>query len=146
MKITDDYKTSWKSRSTKNDTPWGHEYTWGALRGINGKCLFINAGKRTSLKYYTQKDEVLFLRKGLAEVEHGDEHTLENHELFPMKVTVLNEGELICLQAGCPYRITAIENCEVFEIGNAGDTSLVRVEDDYGRNSTQNNEKSIKNE
>jgi mannose-6-phosphate isomerase-like protein (cupin superfamily) len=146
MKISDDYKTSWKSHSTKNDTPWGHEYTWGALRGINGKCLFINAGKRTSLKYYTQKDEVLFLRKGVAEVTHGDEHTLENPELFPMKTTILNEGELICLQACCPYRITAIENCEVFEIGNAGDTSIVRVEDDYGRNSTKNNEKLIENE
>lgn len=146
MKISDDYKTSWKTHSTKNDTPWGHEYTWGALRGINGKCLFISAGNRTSLKYYTQKDEVLFLRKGVAEVTHGDEHSLENPELFPMKTTILHKGELICLQACCPYRIAAIEDCEVFEIGNAGDTSLVRVEDDYGRISTKNNEKLIENE
>tara|TARA_B100000029_G_C17184304_1_gene818153 strand:+ start:256 stop:696 length:441 start_codon:yes stop_codon:yes gene_type:complete len=141
MKISDDYKSSWRARSTKNDTPWGHEYTWAALRGINGKCLFIRAGERTSLKYYTQKDEVLFLRKGLAEIIHGDEHSLENPKVFPMRTTKLREGDLMCLQAGCPYRIIAIEDCEVFEIGNAGDSSLIRVEDDYGRISAQNNEK-----
>ena len=145
MAISDNYKSSWKSSCSKQKTPWGHEFTWDALRGINGKCLFIKAGERTSLKYYLRKDEVLFLRKGLAEVLHGSEHSLENPDAFPMVTTILKEGELICLQACCPYRITAIENCEVFEFGNAGDSSLVRVEDDYGRISVKNNEKKAEN-
>jgi len=130
---SDEYKTSWKSRSTKTEKPWGYELHWAALGQVHGKCLYIKGGEKTSLKYFLRKDEVLFLRKGRALIIHGDEYSIRLPELYPMRKTLLEPGESMCIQQGCPYRIIALDDCEIFEIGNNGDQPLVRVEDDYGR-------------
>ena len=129
----DNHKSSWKSKSSFVEKPWGSEISWAAIGSVNGKCLKIKKGNRTSLKYYPLKDEVLFLYKGKVLVIHGDEGTLQNKEKYPYKESLLLPGELVNIQSGCPYRIQALEDSEVVEIGSRGNMFPVMLEDDYNR-------------
>jgi len=127
------HKSSWKSRSSLAVTPWGSEIRWAATAGVNGKCLSINKGMRTSLKYYKLKDEVLFLYKGKILVTHGDEKTITHPETHPYVQSILAPGEMVIVQSHCPYRIEALEDSEVIEIGSRGPGDTVMLEDDFGR-------------
>jgi len=128
-------KTAWVSKGKGNivKKPWGFEETWPGFSGIHGKTLFIKAGTRTSLKYHQLKMEVLFIRSGRAEVTYGSEHSLEDSESDPMMTATLEHGDFLLVQSGCPYRISALENCEIIEIGNHLSDPPVRIDDDYGR-------------
>jgi len=127
-------KTSWISKKgSKVEKPWGYELTWTAFSGIFGKTLFIRKGCRTSLKYHNLKSESLFLRSGSAKVIHGSEFSIEDPLMYPLKESLFSPGETLHVQSGSPYRIVAIEDCEIVEIGNHVENSPVRLEDDYGR-------------
>ena len=127
-------KSAWVSRnSTIVKKPWGHETRWAGFSGIHGKTLFIRAGERTSLKYNEKKTEVLMLRSGIIDVSYGNELTLEDPVGNPMKKETLTPGDSLLVQSSCPYRIAAIENCEIFEIGDNSADPTVMLEDDYGR-------------
>jgi len=131
-----EYKSSWKSKSSSHLTPWGSEIRWAATSGCVGKCLSVKKGMRTSLKYYKMKDEVLFLYRGKILVTHGDEKTIEDPTRHPYVKSYLAPGEMVIIQSGCPYRIEALEDSEVIEIGTnrgAGIGDRVMVEDDFGR-------------
>lgn len=127
-------KTSWISKKRPRvQKPWGYELGWSAFSGIHGKTLFIKKGCKTSLKYHNLKSEVLFLRSGSAKVLHGNELSILNPELYPILESSLFPGDSLHIQSGSPYRIIALEDCEIIEIGNHNDNSPVRLKDDYGR-------------
>lgn len=130
-------KSAWISKSKKITTekPWGLETSWSSFDGIHGKTLFIREGFRTSLKYHKMKSEVLTVRIGKIEVEFGDELSLVDTIGHPMNKEILEQGDVLFVQSGSPYRIKALENSEIIEIGNHGSDMPIRVEDDYGRQS-----------
>lgn len=129
----DELKTCWTGRSTKNEKPWGYEVVWAALNNIHGKVLFLNKGHSTSLKYYRQKNEVLLVRRGRVRILWGDESSVHNKYPSEFNSANLKEGDSFCVQSGCPYRITAVEDSEVFEIGSSSTDTGVMLFDDYGR-------------
>ena len=132
--MNDEVKTCWQSRSSKSETPWGYEIAWASLLGVNGKVIFINKGHSTSLKYYQQKDEVLLVRRGRIRVLWGDENSTDKKYPSEFNSINLKEGDSFCIQSGCPYRLTATEDSEVFEIGSSSrSNSSVMLFDDYGR-------------
>ena len=132
--MTDETKTAWVSKgSTLTEKPWGHEVTWTGFGGIHGKALFIKSGHRTSLKYNSRKTEVLMVMSGSAEAVFGSELTLKNPKGYPYDTEILSVGDSLLVQSGCPYRIRAISDCEIFEIGDNSQDTPVRIEDDYGR-------------
>ena len=136
MKVmSDNIKTAWVSnRAPRTEKPWGHETSWGgSLLTTYGKMLFIKEGCRTSLKYNIQKNEMLFLQKGKAKVEYGDERTVKNTEDHPYKIEIMTPGACLSVQSHCPYRITAITDCHFIEIGDRHGDSVVRLDDDFGR-------------
>jgi|ETNvirnome_2_300_1030623.scaffolds.fasta_scaffold04528_4 mannose-6-phosphate isomerase-like protein (cupin superfamily) len=136
-------KTSWISKKGGIvEKPWGYEISWSAFSGIHGKNLFIKKGHKTSLKYHNLKSEALFLRSGSAKVLHGNELSISSPSTHPVKESLFSEGETLHVQSGSPYRIIAIEDCEIVEIGNHSDHSPVRLEDDYGRVNEQNEKNS----
>ena len=47
-----DLMSVWKTTSRAVEMPWGHEHRWQAPWGTMGKLICLEAGKRTSLKYY----------------------------------------------------------------------------------------------
>jgi hypothetical protein len=135
MKTLKHVKTCWVSDSRVEQKPWGSERIWAALEGINGKILYLQAGNRNSLKYNTLKNECLFVLEGEVEVEYGSEHSLQDPVMHPFMKTKLGYGQNLNIQSGCPYRIRALTDAQVIEIGTGrghiGKT--IRIEDDYGR-------------
>ncbi len=135
VKIPKHVKSSWVKHGPRKPAqkPWGFEYVWAGFSGVHGKTLFIRKGHRTSFKYHKLKTEVLFLQKGQAEVTHGDEYSIADPIDHPLKTTVMTPGSSLMVQSGCPYRIKALEDCEIIEIGDNSSDKPVRIEDDYGR-------------
>jgi mannose-6-phosphate isomerase-like protein (cupin superfamily) len=134
-KIEKHVKSSWVSKGppAKEKRPWGHEKTWNGFSGIHGKLLYIIKDHQTSLKYHKLKNEVLFLISGEAEVVFGNELSLTDDIGHPFQVARMLPGSTLLVQSGCPYRIKAIEDCEIIEIGNNRQDPPQRIEDDYGR-------------
>tara|TARA_Y100001963_G_C6793133_1_gene456801 strand:+ start:7666 stop:8097 length:432 start_codon:yes stop_codon:yes gene_type:complete len=129
-------KSAWVSRGSPDrivKKPWGTEVSWSGFGGIHGKTLYIMKDHRTSLKYHNLKNEVLFVRSGIAEAFFGDEFSMEDPTGHPMKIETIKEGDLLMVQSGSPYRITAVTDCEIIEIGNSLSDKPIRLEDDYGR-------------
>jgi mannose-6-phosphate isomerase len=126
-------KSAWRTKSTKKEKPWGEELQWAGHNFIHGKVLYIKAGERTSFKYHKLKAESLLILRGKAKILYGDEHSLYDSVGYPLKEEVFTAGDGLMVQSACPYRIEAIEDCEVIEIGNNGTDLPVRIEDDYGR-------------
>jgi mannose-6-phosphate isomerase-like protein (cupin superfamily) len=126
-------KSAWRGRCRRNQKPWGEELVWTGHDSIHGKILFIHKGNRTSFKYHPLKAESLFFLRGKARVTYGDEKSLNDPVAHPIKVEEFGTGDALFVQSGCPYRIEAIEDCEVIEIGNHLSSPVVRIEDDYGR-------------
>ena len=134
MRIAKHLKSCWTGGSTLIQKPWGSELVWKAQSSVSGKILSIRESERTSLKYNTLKDECLFVLDGLIEVMYGNEQTIQDPVQNPYQHAVLNPGESLSVQSGCPYRITAIEDSQVIEISEARFNSrTIRIEDDYGR-------------
>jgi mannose-6-phosphate isomerase-like protein (cupin superfamily) len=129
-------KSSWISRSSRGrekKTPWGHEYSWAGFDGMHGKSLYIKKGCRTSLKFHQMKSEMLFVRKGRVEVYYGNELSLNDSVGNAFKTGVLETGDSLMVQSGSPYRLKALEDSEIIEIGNNLSDKPIRIEDDYGR-------------
>jgi mannose-6-phosphate isomerase-like protein (cupin superfamily) len=130
----EEIKTAWISKGQRvSKTPWGRERSWSSSSTGHGKILFINKGCRTSLKYNPQKNESLFILKGELSVTFGNELSIKHPNTHPMKVEILDQGCCLHVQSGCPYRLEALEDSEVIEIGNFLNDVPVRIEDDYGR-------------
>tara|TARA_R100000008_G_C3555177_1_gene152786 strand:- start:537 stop:842 length:306 start_codon:yes stop_codon:yes gene_type:complete len=100
---------------------------------MDGKLLRIKKGCRNSLKYHNRKDECLYVLSGEVEVQYGTERTLKDPVGFPFEVRQLSEGDVLNVQSSCPYRIKAITDAVIIEIGSQGAPDFVRIEDDYGR-------------
>jgi len=134
-------KTAWKTISREQDKPWGHELVWSGHDFIHGKILYIKKGHKTSLKYHALKAETLFFLTGRAHVTYGSEHSFADPVLYPLKTEEFVAGDTLMVQSGCPYRIYAVEDCEVIEIGNHLSDKPVRIEDDYGRANAESKQK-----
>jgi mannose-6-phosphate isomerase-like protein (cupin superfamily) len=134
-------KSAWVTKSNTVEKPWGHEVVWSGFTGIHAKTLHIKAGCRTSFKYNTQKNETLFLRKGSALATFGNEYSLSDPgPENPIEEREMKEGDVLHVQSCCPYRIEAIEDCEIIEVGNSLTSLSVRIEDDFGRCDNESDE------
>ena len=126
-------KTAWVTRWKREDKPWGHEMVWASFTAGHGKLLSLTEGSRTSLKYNPQKCESLIVLTGKVHARFGSEHTLRDPVGHPWQEEILEPGMTLNVQSHCPYRLTAIEDSQIVEIGNHLSDKPVRIEDDYGR-------------
>ena len=122
----------WSGTSTATKKPWGYEVVWGGI--FHGKEIHLKAGHRTSLKFHPHKEEVLYVQSGVIEAEVADEAHFRDPILSPSRMYALKRGDIINVQAGCAYRLTAKDDSVVFEISsNSSSSPPTRLEDDYGR-------------
>ena len=113
---------------TRVDKPWGYELHWAKTDRYVGKVIHVNAGHALSLQYHNQKDETIFLWKGRMLFEIGkDADSLVQRE---MKV-----GESVHITPKVVHRMTAIDDCDIFEVSTPELHDVVRLEDRYGRSS-----------
>jgi len=126
-------KEIWKTKSHKEDKPWGTTQVWTAHGTVQGKIITINAGARTSLKYNLLKNEVFYVLSGSVLITFGNSRTLSHPELNPYETVTLEVGEFLSVQSECPYRIQALESSILVEVATTQDSRAVILEDDYGR-------------
>ncbi len=106
--------------------PWGHEVIFAVTKDYVGKILVIKAGHQLSLQFHKVKEETIYMRAGemkfLIENEQG---VMEEH--------ILTEGKSFHILPNRKHRMTAVKDCEVFEVSTPHLEDVVRLEDSYGR-------------
>ncbi len=105
--------------------PWGYELHWAVTDKYVGKLIHVNAGEALSLQYHNVKDETIFLRSGRMLFEIEEDGTRVEREM--------QVGESVHITPGTLHRMTAIDDCEIFEVSTPELHDVVRVEDRYGR-------------
>ena len=108
--------------------PWGYELHWAKTERYVGKLIHVNAGHALSLQYHNIKDETIYLQSGklLFEVEINGQ--LTKREMKP--------GERFHVTPKTVHRMTAIEDCDIFEVSTPELNDVVRLQDNYGREGT----------
>jgi mannose-6-phosphate isomerase-like protein (cupin superfamily) len=128
-------RSAWPGKSARVDKPWGHEISWSGI--FQGKEIHIKEGLRTSLKFNSSKDEMLYVSTGKVYIEYAAELHFQDPVASPSESKILQPGDFINVQAGCPYRVTAMEDSIVFEISDDRSRSeRIVIQDDYGRASS----------
>ncbi len=75
-----------------------------------GKVLFIKKGKQTSWHFHKIKDEVLYLNEGKLEISYGVKDAYSERRSQEMTA-----GDSFHVEVGLRHRLTALEDCYVFE-------------------------------
>ena len=115
------------------EKPWGYELHWAVTERYVGKLIHVNAGHALSLQYHNLKDETIFLWSGrmLFEIAEGHEGTTTG----PLTQRELKPGESVHVTPKTLHRMTAVTDCDIFEVSTPELQDVVRVEDRYGRQS-----------
>ena len=121
------------SEPTRVEKPWGYELHWAKTDRYVGKLIHVNAGHALSLQYHNQKDETIFLWSGqmLFEIAEGHEGTAGG----PLTTREMTPGESVHVVPKTVHRMTAITDCDIFEVSTPELQDVVRLEDRYGRQS-----------
>jgi quercetin dioxygenase-like cupin family protein len=108
--------------------PWGYELHWAVTNRYVGKLIHIRKGEALSLQYHKKKDETIFVQSGrlLFEVEVKGK----------LKKIRMKPGQAAHISPPTVHRMTAIEDCTVFEVSTPELNDVVRLEDRYGRKGT----------
>jgi len=103
----------------------GYELWWARTERYVGKILHVTAGHALSLQYHNRKEETIYVYAGrlLFEIQEGER--LVAREMAP--------GDRIHVTPGSVHRMTAVEDCDLFEVSTPEVEDVVRLEDRYGR-------------
>lgn len=112
--------------------PWGEEIWFAHTDKYAGKILKIKKGHRYSLQYHEKKQETQYILKGKIKFTYNK------------KEITLNPGDKIDIPPYTVHRAEALKDSEIFEVSTPDLDDVVKVEDDYGRKSKGNDEKSDK--
>ena len=113
----------------KVEKPWGYELLWAKTDRYVGKILHVNAGHALSLQYHNRKEETILLWSGRMVFEIEQNGSLTKLEL--------KAGERVHVAPKTVHRMTAIEDCDLFEVSTPELDDVVRREDRYGREDAQ---------
>jgi mannose-6-phosphate isomerase len=123
---------------TKVEKPWGYELHWAKTDRYVGKLIHVNAGHALSLQYHNQKDETIFLWAGRMMFEIGPDPKEAGHRATadaPLTKREMKPGESVHVIPKTVHRMTAITDCDIFEVSTPELQDVVRLEDRYGRRS-----------
>jgi mannose-6-phosphate isomerase len=126
------------SEITKVEKPWGYELHWAKTDRYVGKLIHVNAGHALSLQYHNQKDETIFLWAGRMLFEIGPDAREAGAEAAasgPLTKREMKPGESVHVTPKTVHRMTAITDCDIFEVSTPELQDVVRLEDRYGRRS-----------
>ena len=105
------------------EKPWGFEVIWAETDNYVGKLLHISSGHRLSKQYHVEKEETLYVLKGI--LYNYDEND---------SIQKITPGNSFHVYPGQIHRFGAMEgNVEVIEVSTNHLNDVVRLEDDYER-------------
>ena len=120
----------WAFEPRRVDKPWGWELIWADAEAYVGKVLFVRAGHSLSLQFHREKDESWYVESGKATLELGDAgDAVLNSE-------IVGPGACFRYPPGTVHRVTAIEDTTILEVSTPHLDDVVRLEDAYGREGT----------
>ena len=123
----------WAFEPRTVEKPWGHELIWAHADAYVGKLLFVRAGQSLSLQLHRQKDESWYVQSGRARLELGSEGET------PLAEDVIGPGACFRYRPGTVHRVTALEDTTILEVSTPHLDDVVRLEDRYGREGTNDN-------
>jgi mannose-6-phosphate isomerase-like protein (cupin superfamily) len=110
------------------EKPWGHELIWAETDRYVAKVLFIRQGQRLSRQYHRRKDETFFVETGEMLLEVGQAPSVET--------LVMKPGDTFRCTPGTVHRMIGKTDVRVFEVSTPELDDVVRLEDAYGREGT----------
>lgn len=121
-------KFSTEAYVMKVDKPWGFELIFSDGKAkITSKILHVTIGKRSSLQYHEEKEEILTLLSGEGILELEDNTgEVKKFTMEPRKSYLIKSNQIHRFAAGK-------ENCEIMESSTPEMGNTVRLEDDYSR-------------
>ena len=129
----------WKSSiSNIYEKPWGNVRQISSPFCMGAKIINLKAEHRTSLKYYENCNQLIIIYEGKVMAEAPDEKEFKDFTSDGRNYFELNPGDCLLIQAGSPYRFSALKDSVLIEVlggrrsSNEGD-DVVMLEDDYGR-------------
>jgi mannose-6-phosphate isomerase len=108
------------------DRPWGKFEKFHENKPCTVKLIYVNPNSRLSLQYHNKRSEFWKVVFGTAYLQLDDSSL------------VLKEGQTIEIPSKARHRVEAKETkCVILEIsyGNFDENDIVRLEDDYQRES-----------
>ena len=110
------------------EKPWGHEEIIVCTDKYLMKKIYIKAGHRLSKQFHVQKDETVYVAKGLLLLDFSDREGESN-------ILKLSEGQSWRIRPKTIHRFTApeAEGVELFEVSTPELNDVIRLQDDYGR-------------
>ena len=121
------------SETTRVEKPWGYELHWAKTERYVGKLIHVNAGHALSLQYHNQKDETIFLWSGRMMFEIAPQPLKEGSSGEALTKREMKPGEAVHIVPRTVHRMTAITDCDIFEVSTPELHDVVRLEDRYGR-------------
>jgi mannose-6-phosphate isomerase len=108
--------------------PWGYEIIWAETERYVGKILHIDAGARLSRQYHVKKDETFLVQSGEMDLEVGHGADLQ--------VIRMRERDSFHCPPRTIHRMVAVTDVDVVEVSTPELDDVVRLEDAYGRQGT----------
>jgi mannose-6-phosphate isomerase-like protein (cupin superfamily) len=108
--------------------PWGHEIVWAETDCYVGKVLHIRAGHSLSRQYHLKKDETFLVQSGEMDLEVG-----QGPE---MRVIRMQPHDSFHCAPRTVHRMVAVTDVDVIEVSTPELDDVVRLEDAYGREGT----------
>lgn len=126
MKDTTKFKID--SYVMRIEKPWGFELIFSDGKAkATSKILHVNSGKRSSLQYHDQKEEILTLISGIGILELEDSAgNLQKFNMENRKSYLIIPNQIHRFRAG-------EADCEIMESSTPESGNTVRLEDDYKR-------------
>ncbi|WP_394840400.1 cupin [Pendulispora rubella] len=112
------------------EKPWGYEIIWAEAERYVGKILHINAGQRLSRQYHNRKEETFLIQDGEMDLEIG-----QGADIKTIRMKKLDTYH--CLPKTI-HRMVAVTDVDVVEVSTNDLDDVVRLEDSYGREGTNN--------
>jgi len=133
-------KSAWVLKSEKVMKDWGHEVRWDFIsQQVFGKKIFIKKGFCTRAKFFTNKNETFFIEAGELEAIFAPESYLQDRDIRLVTRQALIKGDVFQIQAGCPYTLRALSDCNIYEISSSGNSGFYVLTDDCFNMTEQRN-------
>jgi mannose-6-phosphate isomerase len=114
--------------------PWGSEEIWAETQYYVGKILYINPNSRLSLQYHNLKTETIRVLSGRLYLHHQPTHE------SPVIIKEMVEGDVFHIPTKLVHRFEARdEPVQLVEVSTTEVWDVVRIEDDYNRNTVDAN-------
>jgi len=109
------------------EKPWGYELIFAHTDRYVGKILHIRAGHRLSRQYHRAKEETLMVESGELELEIGGDAE---------RVRVrMRSRDVFHVAPRTIHRLVGVTDVDVIEVSTTELEDVVRLADDYGRES-----------